>query len=222
MRNPLQLQAELRLQGEHLKKLREEREWTKKEVYSLLEIQAKTYDTWENGKTPISTRYLLDLSSLFEVSTDYLLGRTSDRNLGNAELSVYTGLSEMSIEVLRFLNSPVKDKEDEAQHKRIISLLNLIFENSYHDVINYRKAEADTGSITSPIDNLLTSISQYIDTRETELAFICDGERVSISGQFATITSEGNGTVYTVNELKRAVLIDRIKKQMNGLAPKEV
>jgi transcriptional regulator with XRE-family HTH domain len=53
---------------------------SKSEISNKLGIDRKTYDNWmENGKIPASA--LVTLSEIFDVSIDYLLGRTDIRSL---------------------------------------------------------------------------------------------------------------------------------------------
>lgn len=53
---------------------------SKAEISKKLGIDRKTYDNWmESGKIPASA--LIQLSELFSVSIDYLLGRTDIRTM---------------------------------------------------------------------------------------------------------------------------------------------
>lgn len=63
---------------------------SKSEISNRLGIDRKTYDNWmESGKIPASA--LVKLSKIFDVSIDYLLGRTEIRSMRkgeeNAEMS---------------------------------------------------------------------------------------------------------------------------------------
>lgn len=67
--------------GTQLKKLRTERAFTQETVAAKLGIKRETYSHYENNKREPSVRLLLQLADLFQVSIDYLCGRTTDRNL---------------------------------------------------------------------------------------------------------------------------------------------
>lgn len=65
--------------GERLKKLRKEKEWSQRKVAELIGISRGNYAHYEtNSKIPGKDN-LQKLADLFEVSTDFLLGRTDER-----------------------------------------------------------------------------------------------------------------------------------------------
>ncbi len=59
-----------------LEESRLEKKMTKKEVADALQIDQSTYGKYELGKREPDAATLLKLADLFEVSADYLLGRT--------------------------------------------------------------------------------------------------------------------------------------------------
>ena len=66
-----------------LKSLRNGLNITQKELASFLGINQNTYSYWENGKVKIDSDSLAKLSDYFDVSIDYLLGRTDIRKPTN-------------------------------------------------------------------------------------------------------------------------------------------
>lgn len=58
-----------------LKELRTSKNLFQKEVAEILGIDRTTYSKYENGASEPSHEILLKLAEIFEVSTDYLLGR---------------------------------------------------------------------------------------------------------------------------------------------------
>lgn len=77
--------------GKRLKELRREKGWTIEEAARKIYVSRSTwagYET-EHRKPPIPT--LIRLSKLFDVSVDYLLGITNERNILRLEcdLSLY-------------------------------------------------------------------------------------------------------------------------------------
>ena len=66
-----------------LTQLREERGLTKKEVAEQLNIDQTTYGKYELSKRQPDYDTLQKLATFFDVSTDFLLGRTDERQNGN-------------------------------------------------------------------------------------------------------------------------------------------
>ncbi|EPH96919.1 DNA-binding helix-turn-helix protein [Enterococcus faecalis 13-SD-W-01] len=63
---------------EKIKKLREDRDYTQKEVASAVDLNVNVYQRIEMGTRPIREIELAKFADFFNVSTDFLLGRTSD------------------------------------------------------------------------------------------------------------------------------------------------
>ena len=66
--------------GTRLKELRNERRIYQREMAEMLGITQSHYQKVEKGKINISTLTLCALADYFDVSTDYLLGRSEKRN----------------------------------------------------------------------------------------------------------------------------------------------
>ena len=123
-----------------LKMLRAEKGLTQKEVCEKLGVTLKTLRAWEKGKQYPEGKMIVDLAMLFGVSSDYILCLSEHRHVGNAEISAFTGLTENSINVLRFLNGQgVTNEEDQLYHHKIINLINAVLESSYSDMLEYKK-----------------------------------------------------------------------------------
>ena len=52
--------------------------YTQLDMAEKLSIPANTYGNWERGHSEPSTEMLIKLANIFEVSTDYLLGRATE------------------------------------------------------------------------------------------------------------------------------------------------
>lgn len=72
--------------SERLRDLREVKNMTQAEVSTVLGITQQIYSSYELGKFELPLRHLIALSSLFEVSTDYILGLTAQQRI-SPELS---------------------------------------------------------------------------------------------------------------------------------------
>lgn len=69
----------LKILGERLRLLRKERRMRQIDLAELLGITQAHYQRMEKGKINIPTLTLCILADYFEVSTDYLLGRSEER-----------------------------------------------------------------------------------------------------------------------------------------------
>lgn len=61
-----------------LRDLRKEKKLTQKELATYLGLTANSVCEWENQRSEPSMASILKMCTLFEVSSDYLLGRTDD------------------------------------------------------------------------------------------------------------------------------------------------
>ena len=60
--------------AERIKELREEKAWTQTELAKILGVTRSCVNAWEMGISVPSTQYVVELASLFHISTDFLLG----------------------------------------------------------------------------------------------------------------------------------------------------
>ena len=65
-----------------LKLLREEKQLTQSDIAKTLNITIAAYSYYENEKRDMTPDTILKLADYFEVSIDYLLGKTDIRNPG--------------------------------------------------------------------------------------------------------------------------------------------
>ena len=65
--------------GEKLQALRKSRGWTQEQLSEQIHISRQTLSKWEQGSVLPDTEYVLSISRLFQVSTDYLLRDEYDR-----------------------------------------------------------------------------------------------------------------------------------------------
>ena len=67
---------ETKTTADRLRELRVDRDMTQREVGEVLGIPQQQYSQYETGQIDLPLRYLRKLIDLFDVSADYLLGRT--------------------------------------------------------------------------------------------------------------------------------------------------
>ena len=65
--------------GKRLASLRKERQWTQEEVAQRLKVSAQAVSKWENDASLPDLDMLVQLASLFETTTDALLGKKVDQ-----------------------------------------------------------------------------------------------------------------------------------------------
>ena len=76
--------------GERLTNLREEHGWSKTHTASKLGVKAmSTYANWEYGNREPDAEMLTKIADLYEVTVDYLLGRS---DIKNPEQLTYAGI----------------------------------------------------------------------------------------------------------------------------------
>ncbi len=61
-----------------LRDLREDKDLTQTQVAEMLGIQQTVYSRYERGYQNIPLEFLLFLADFYQVSTDYILGRTNN------------------------------------------------------------------------------------------------------------------------------------------------
>jgi DNA-binding XRE family transcriptional regulator len=62
---------------ERLKELRKEKNLTQKQLSKLINVSEDCIYFWEKGRSEPSILDLINLSNVFEVSIDYLVGKTA-------------------------------------------------------------------------------------------------------------------------------------------------
>ena len=62
-----------------LKDLREDADFTKKQIADYLNVKQNTYSQYENGQRQIPIEALIALAKFYKTSTDYILGLTNER-----------------------------------------------------------------------------------------------------------------------------------------------
>ena len=103
-----------------LKKVRQDKKLTQKEVADALGISQPSYQQWENGKRSPSGETLEKLATYFNVSVDYLLGR-SIRKFSfetNEPIGTETAVTFFTLEqanMVNFLSMLKKENQDKVQ-----------------------------------------------------------------------------------------------------------
>ena len=106
------------MKGSRLKKLREERGLNQIELANILHISASAIGMYETDKRDPSDELKMLIADFFDVSVDYLVGKTDIRkntDLNNIRMASYNGvdidgLSEKEIEEIRQFVEFVRNK----------------------------------------------------------------------------------------------------------------
>ena len=64
------------MQFPNIRNLREDRDLRQRELAEVLHVSQNTYSQYENGVIELTAEKLVLLADFYEVSVDYLLGRT--------------------------------------------------------------------------------------------------------------------------------------------------
>ncbi len=62
-----------------LKDLREDADFTQKQIADYLNVKQNTYSQYENGQRQIPIDALIALAKFYKTSTDYILGLTNEK-----------------------------------------------------------------------------------------------------------------------------------------------
>ena len=89
--------------AERIKALREARGWTQAELARRINITRNGVNSWEQGLSMPSPACLVDLSKVFSVSMDYLLG------VERLETVNVTGLDEKDVAMLAQLADRLRE-----------------------------------------------------------------------------------------------------------------
>ena len=82
------------LTADRIKKLRELKGWSQVKLSKKLGITRSSVNAWEMGISVPSTQYIIELSLLYKVSTDYLLGQDKQLTLD------ISGLEQEDIDIV--------------------------------------------------------------------------------------------------------------------------
>ena len=104
---------------DRIKTLRESAGLTQAEVARQLGMSRSGVNAWEMGLYVPSTQYIVELAKYFNVSTDYLLGKSTVRNLSNLnsdnQLFDISGLDEENIKEVQNYIKYIKWRMREVQ-----------------------------------------------------------------------------------------------------------
>lgn len=89
---------------QRLRDLREDKDLMQTDIAKLINLSVRQYGLYERGKTDIPLEKALILSDYYNVSLDYIAGRTNDKigfnksDLPNPEIEILKKIRSLSIE----------------------------------------------------------------------------------------------------------------------------
>ncbi|AVM23232.1 helix-turn-helix domain-containing protein [Bacillus pumilus] len=119
--------------GERIKKLREKNDWSLRELESRVNINYSVLSRIESGKRPVTDGELLKFADIFDVSIDYLVGRSDDPD--------YKTIDDNKIESdpdLQIAFNAASDFSEEAR-KQTIDFINYIKEKEKKSGRTFKK-----------------------------------------------------------------------------------
>lgn len=90
-----------------IKELRAEKNITQEVLAKLLGLEIAGISKLETGRVPLKDDYIIKLSNYFKVSTDYLLGKTNERN----SVKDVLGLEQLGFNINDYVPPTPKQKE---------------------------------------------------------------------------------------------------------------
>ncbi len=96
---------------ERLKQLREEKELRQGDIAKVLNITASAYGFYEQKRIEPNIEVLNKLASFYDVSVDYILGRTDIRNMREVTGLNLEELSRQDIEYVKIIVRAFREKQ---------------------------------------------------------------------------------------------------------------
>lgn len=99
--------------AERIKELRQERGYTDKQLADLLGISESTVSMWETGQRSPTKDRMYQIAELFDVSFDYLTGKTGTKNYAKEQslrLSAYSKYLALAVDRNKYSDSPLPEE----------------------------------------------------------------------------------------------------------------
>ena len=182
------------------------------DVAAALGLSPQTFSTYVNGREP-SFQTACEIASYFDVSLDYLLGRTNAKKLNDTPIYEELGLSSAAIATLKKLKKELDTSKSNGTFQ------------------NYLKAFERMSSINFLLENMGVPELDIFETLTTQLWFLPYKEKIVIESAKETfgyrfVTSESKNPVPTglvtdhaidLDDLYEEILYKRLEKQIREL-----
>lgn len=116
--------------GERIAALRKEHSMTQPMLAEKMNVSQSTVTSWENDRRGVGNDDLLKLAKLFNVSTDYLLGRTNKRHYYELTAKDQKAIDEELEEIVEGLSdksgvSFLKNNTELSEHDKELLIVSL-------------------------------------------------------------------------------------------------
>lgn len=99
--------------GQKIKQLREKKKWSQRDLAEISKMSASVLNRIELGKRPVNDQEIKTFADIFDVTTDFLLGRPTDNS------SVFSEEEIMDPELDLMFKEMKEDSERREQLKKI-------------------------------------------------------------------------------------------------------
>lgn len=201
-----------------LKILQKESGYKIEDLAGLLGLNINTYKSYANKGIVPPTETLCRIADFFKVSTDFLLGRSEYRSVGNDLIGLETGLSNKSIEILRYINHlEIPDNtwlcDDYIGHNKLtIEAINDLLEASSQEIERHKKENDDSDIIFTPF----TYIAEYLHTDRSKVEGLPEYDGL----QFIPFNDGLMEFQTDAKELYKKYVEDKIMKALDNVSEK--
>lgn len=188
--------------------LRKEAGYNQTQVSEKIGCVLKTYQNYEQGHNYPTLEYASKLANLYNVSIDYLLGRSDCRNIEDSYISEKTGLNDNAIQTLKiFKNDKFADltnfiMSDYAIYGKFLSNLSLYLDNDYDTPVHFDQ-----------------HLQTYVESEEPEEnIMLTNGEKTIVIGKKLNYEVPGSpayGTIHVPVSILESHALHCIQKQLD-------
>ncbi|WP_072525537.1 helix-turn-helix domain-containing protein [Clostridium sp. Marseille-P3244] len=189
--------------------LRKESGYNQTQVSEKIGCVLKTYQNYEQGHNYPTLEYASKLANLYNVSIDYLLGRSNCRRIEDSYISEKTGLDDNAIQTLKILKRSgyIVDlinfiMRDYAIYGSFLSNLSLYLDNDYDTPVHFDQ-----------------HLQTYVESEEPgESIMLTNGEKTVTIGKklnYEVLGSPAYGTIHVPVSILESHALHCIQKQLD-------